>query len=326
MKAVIWTRYGPPEVLQMRDIPKPEPRNNEVLVRIHTATVNMGDCEMRRFQSSPEFWLLARMMLGLFRPRKNSILGQEFAGVVESAGKDVSHFKNGDEIFGCTEFNFGTYLEYRCFPEGGMISKKPANMTFEEAATIPVGGINALHFLRKIGELKGKKILIVGAGGSIGTIAIQMAKYFGARVTAVDSSDKLDMMLSVGADEVIDYTKEDPYKGQARFDVIFDIVGKSPYSRCVGLLRKKGIYLLANTDLVGRIRKIITNLTTDRKVVTDIAKYDKKDLEYLKELIEKGKIRPVIDRRYPLEQIVEAHRYVESGKKIGNVVVNLVPL
>jgi len=263
--------------------------------------------------------------LGLFKPRKNSILGQEFSGVVESAGKNVSLFKDGDEIFGCTEFNFGTYVEYRCFPEGGMISKKPANMTYEEAATIPVGGINTLHFLRKIDEMKGKRILIVGAGGSIGTIAIQLAKYYGAQITAVDSTGKLEMLLFIGADEVIDHTKEDPYQYEDRYDVILDIAGKSPYSRCIKCLRKKGVYLLANTDLVGRIQKLITNLTTDKKVVTDIAKYEKKDLEYLKDLIEKGKIRPVIDRRYTLEQIVEAHRYVESGKKIGNVVVNVVP-
>jgi len=325
MKAIVCTKYGPPDVLELEEVEKPVPKDNEVLIKIHATTVTAGDCEMRSLKFPILLRLLARIGFGFRGPRKK-ILGQELAGEIESVGKDVKLFRTGDQVFAATGFRFGAYAEYKCLPEEwatGMVVIKPANMTYEEAAAVPVGGLNALHFLRKGNIQSGQKVLINGAGGSIGTIAVQLAKSFGAEVTSVDSTGKLDMLRSIGADQVIDYTKEDFTKSGQTYDVIFDIVGKSSFSGCIRSLKKKGIYLLGNPGLSPSVRGLWTKMTSSKKVIGGTASYKTEDLISLKELIEAGKIKSVIDRRYPLEQTAEAHSYVETGQKTGNVVITV---
>ena len=263
-----------------------------------------------------------RIWLGPIRPRKK-ILGTELAGEIESVGKDVKQFKKGDQVFGSAGLGFGAYAEYKCLPEEGMVAIKPASMTFEEAAAVPFGGRDALHFLRKANIGSGQKVLINGAGGSIGTFAVQLARYYGAEVTVVDSTEKLDMLRSIGADRVIDYTKEDFTKSGQVYDVIFDVVGKSPFSGSIRSLKKKGFYLLANPGPLQMIRGAWTSMRSSKKVIFEAASQKTKDLIFLKRLIEVGKIKSVIDRRYPLEQMAEAHRYVETGQKKGNVVITV---
>ena len=258
-----------------------------------------------------------------FQGTKRRILGQELAGEIESVGKEVKLFKKGDQVFAATGFRLGAYAEYNCLPEKGLMAIKPANMTYEEAATVPVGGLHALHFLRRGNIQSGQKVLINGAGGSIGTFAVQLAKSFGAEVTAVDSTAKLDMLCSIGADKVIDYTKEDFTKSGEIYDVIFDVVGKSSFSGCIRSLKEKGFYLLGNPGLSQRIRGRWTSMTGSKKVIGGTVSYKTEDLIFLRELIEAGKIKSVIDRRYPLEQIAEAHRYVDTGQKTGNVVITV---
>src|SRR3990172_2831 len=253
MKAIVWTRYGPPDVLQLRDVEQPTPKANEVLIRVLATTVTAGDCEMRSLRIPVSLRLLLRMYNGLRKPKRVTILGQEVAGEIESVGRDVRHRKNGDHVFAATGIHFGAYAEYICLPEDGM-ETKPANITYEEAAAIPVGGLNALHFLRKASIRSGHKVLINGAGGSIGTMAVQLAKSFGAEVTAVDSTRKLDMLRSIGADHVIDYTQEDFTKIGDTYDVIFDVVGKGPFSGCLRSLKERGIYLVGNPTLSRRVR------------------------------------------------------------------------
>ena len=323
MKAIVWTKYGPPDVLELKEVEKPVPKNNEVLIKVHAATVTAGDCEMRSLKIPFLLRLPMRMYNGFREPKRITILGQELAGEIESVGKDVNLFKKGDHVFAATSFGFGAYAEYTCLPEKGVIAKKPANMTYEEAAAIPVGGLNALHFLRKGNIQSGQKILINGAGGSIGTIAVQLAKFFGAEVTGVDSTRKLDMLRSLGADQVIDYTQEDFTKSCETYDVIFDVVGKGSFSSCIESLKKRGIYLMGNPTLSRSVRGRWTSMTSSKKVVGGTASYRTEDLIYLKELCEAGKLKSVIDRRYPLEHIAEAHRYVETGHKKGNVVVTV---
>ncbi len=322
MKAIVYERYGSPDVLQLKEVEKPTPKDNEVLIKVHAATVTAGDCEIRSLKFPIWLRLLMRIMFGLRKPRKK-ILGQELAGEIESAGKDVKLFRKGDQVFAATEMRFGAYAEYICLPSTYAMAIKPANMTYEEAAAVPTGGLNALHFLRKGNIQSGEKVLINGAGGSIGTFAVQLAKSFGAEVTGVDSTMKLDMLRSIGADQVIDYTEEDFTKSGETYDVIFDIVGKSPFSRSIRSLKKKGFYLLANLRLSQIVRGLWTSMTSSKKVITKLASYRTEDLIFLKELIEAGKIKAVIDRRYPLEQIAEAHRYVEKGHKKGNVVITV---
>src|SRR3990170_676373 len=322
MKAIVWTRYGPPDVLQLRDVEQPTPKANEVLIRVLATTVTAGDCEMRSLRIPVSLRLLLRMYNGLRKPKRVTILGQEVAGEIESVGRDVRHRKNGDHVFAATGIHFGAYAEYICLPEDGM-ETKPANITYEEAAAIPVGGLNALHFLRKASIRSGHKVLINGAGGSIGTMAVQLAKSFGAEVTAVDSTRKLDMLRSIGADHVIDYTQEDFTKSGETYDVIFDVVGKGPFSGCLRSLKERGIYLVGNPTLSRRVRGRWASMTSSKKVIAGTASYKPENLMFLRELIEAGKIRTVIDRRYPLEQIVEAHRYVETGHKKGNVVITV---
>jgi NADPH:quinone reductase-like Zn-dependent oxidoreductase len=267
-------------------------------------------------------WLLARIGFGFRGPRKK-ILGQELAGEIESVGKDVRLLKKGDQVFALTGLRLGAYAEYDCLPEKGLIATKPANMTYEEAAAIPLGGLHASHFLREGYIQSGQKVLIIGAGGSIGTCAVQLAKSFGAEVTGVDSTKKLDMVRSIGADHVIDYTNDDFANSGETYDVIFDVVGKSSFSGCIRSLKAKGLYLLGNPGLSHQVRGMWTSRTSSKKVIGGAVSYKAGDLIFLKELIEAGKIRSVIDKRYPLEQIADAHRYVDTGQKAGNVVITV---
>ncbi len=323
MKAIIWTKYGPPDVLQLKEVEKPTPKDNEVLIRIYAATVTAGDCQIRSFKILIWLWLPMRIMLGLIKPRKK-ILGQELAGEIEAVGKDVKLFRKGDQVFAATVHGLGAYAEYICQPSTYTMTIKPANMTYEEAAGVPTGGLNALHFLKKGNIRSGEKVLINGAAGNIGTFAVQLAKSFGAEVTGVDSTRKLDMLRSIGADHVIDYTQEDFTKSGETYDVILDAVGKSSLSRSLRSLKQNGRYLLAaNPRLLQMVRGLWTSMISSKKVIFEFARYKTEDLIFLRELIEAGKIKSVIDRSYPLEQTAKAHRYVEKGHKKGQVVITL---
>ena len=322
MKAIVCTKWGSPDVLQLKEVEEPVPKDNEVLIKIHATTVTAGDCEMRGLKFPLGMRLLARIGFGFRGPRKK-IIGQELAGEIESIGKDVKLFKKGDRVFGAPGFVFGAYAEYVCLPEKGVLALKPTNMTYEEAATVPLGGLNSLHFLRKGNIRSGQKVLINGAGGSIGTYGVQLAKSFGAEVTAVDSTSKLDMLRSIGADHVIDYTQEEFTKTGERYDVIFDVVGKGPFSGLIGSLKDQGILLTANSMRSRIVREPGKSKTSSKKIIGGSVEYKTEHLNFLKELIEAGKIRSVIDRRYPLEQTAEAHRYVETGHKKGNVVITV---
>ncbi len=323
MKAIVLTKFGPPDVLQFQEVAKPTPRDREVLIRIHATTVTAGECELRGLKFPIWLQLPLRIYVGLIRP-KPVILGQELAGEIEAVGKDVTRFRKGDQVFAWTGFGLGAYAEYKCLPEDGVLASKPANMTYEEAATLPVGGLEAVYFLRKAHIQSGEKILIHGAGGSIGTFAVQLAKYFGAEVTGVDSTEKLDMLRSLGADHVIDYTQEDFTKSGETYDVIFDVVGKSSFSRSVRLLTLNGRYLLANPQRFQKIRGRWISRRSSKRVIpwaARTASETTEDFIFLTELIEAGKIKSVIDKCYPLEQTAEAHRYVETGHKKGNVIL-----
>jgi NADPH:quinone reductase-like Zn-dependent oxidoreductase len=322
MKAVVCTRYGPPEVLRLKEIQKPAPKDNEALIRVHAATVTAGDCDLRKFKFPISLWLLGRVGFGFRGPRKK-ILGQELAGEVESVGNAVKLFKKGDQVFAFTGFRLGAWAEYSCLPEKGLMATKPLNMSYEEAAAVPVGGLHAMNLLRKANIQSGQKVLINGAGGTVGTLAVQLAKYYGAEVTGVDSIGKLDILHSIGADKVIDYTQEDFTKNGEMYDVIFDVVGKSSFSDCVRSLKEKGVYLLGNPGLSQPVRGLWTSRTSSKKVIGGTVSYKAEDLAFLKELIEAGKIRSVIDRRYRLEEIAEANRYVDTGPKTGNVVITV---
>ena len=326
MKAIVWTKYGPPEVLELRDVEKPAPKADEVLIRIYATTVTAGDSELRSLNLPIYFSLPLRMWIGFRKPKENTIPGTELAGEIEAIGKDVKQLKVGDQVFGSAGMGFGANAEYICLPEQpgemeGGVAIKPANMTYEEAATVPFGGRDALHFLRRGSLQSRQKILINGAGGSIGTYAVQLAKYFGVEVTAVDSAAKLDMLHSIGADHVIDYTKEDFTKNDETYDVIFDVVGTISVSRSDRSLKQT--YLLANPGLSQMFLGLLTSMTSSKKVISGAASGTNEDLKFLRGLIEDGKLKSVIDRTYPLEQIVDAHRYVDKGAKKGNVVITV---
>jgi NADPH:quinone reductase-like Zn-dependent oxidoreductase len=323
LKAIVYTKYGPPEVLQLTEVEKPTPRDNEVLIRIDATTVTKYDCWVRSFKASTRFLaLLFGMSFGLIRP-KNPILGTELAGEVEAVGKDAKLFRKGDQVFGYPGMTMGAYAEYICLPEDGVLAKKPANMTIEEAAAVQQGALTALFFLRKGNIQSRQKVLVFGASGGVGLFAVQLAKYFGAEVTGVCSTTKLELVKSMGADKVIDYTKEDFAKRGQTYDIIFDTVGKSPFSGSERSLKKKGFYLFATYGLPRLFRILRLNLTTSKKAISPLLKETTEDLIFLRELIEAGKLKAVIDRRYPLEQAAEAHRYVESGHKKGNVVITV---
>ena len=319
MKAIVCTKYGPPDVLQLKEVEKPIPKDNELLIRIYGTTVTAGDTEIRDLKFSFMMKLLMRLGFGIIRPRKK-ILGQELGGVIEAVGKEVKLFNKGDEIFASTAFRFGPYAEYICLPEDGVIAIKPTNMTYEEAAAVVTGGINALWYLRKGHIQNGQKLLIRGASGTIGTYAIQLAKYYGAEVTGIGNPSSLEMMKSLGADKVIDYTKDDITKSLETYDVIFDVIGKSSFPVFIKSLNENGTYLLANMGA----RKVRKLLKSGQKLILGKSLiYQTEDLVFLRELIEAGKLKTAVGKRYSLEQIPAAHRYVEEGEKIGNVVINV---
>ena len=328
MKAIIWTKYGSPDGLQLREIPIPTPRDNEVLIKVHAVNVSTPDTEIRRLQLPLLFAIPLRIYLGLIKPTRITILGAEFAGEVAAIGKDVTQYQPGDQVFGYTGLSMGTYAEYMCLSEkpsglASVIGKKPTNMTYEEAAAVPFGGLEALHSLNKINIQSGQKVLIVGAGGSIGTCSVQLAKHYGAEVTGVDKPGKLEMLRSIGADFVIDYTKEDFTKSGKTYDVIMDTISKSPFSGSLRSLNENGTYLNASPGLLAGIQSRWNSKNSNKRVIPWEAGYTTKNLLTLKEMIEAGILKAVIDRRYPLEQMVEAHKYVDSGQKKGNVVVTL---
>jgi len=323
MRAVVCTDYGPPDVLQLRDVVKPVPKDNEVLVRIRATTVSTADCELRRFDFPPWIWVPMRLGFGIRGPRR-PVLGQELAGDIESVGKDVRSLGKGDRVFAATGIGLGAYAEYICLrenPQTGAIATMPANLSYEEAAAVPYGGGEALRFLRKGNVRSGQRVLVNGAGGSFGTFAVQLAKVLGAHVTAVDSAPKLEMLCEIGADRVIDYSQEDFTDGPETYDVIFDVVRNTPSGRMVRLLAEDGCLLMANPGFLQIVRARWASRGSTKRVSFAASSGTSEDLAYLRGLVEAGRLHPVIDRRFPLEQMVEAHRYAETGQKLGNVAV-----
>ncbi|NJC96003.1 MAG: NAD(P)-dependent alcohol dehydrogenase [Anaerolineales bacterium] len=329
MKAIIWTKYGSPDGLQLGEVDMPTPRDHEVLVKIHASSVTAGDCEMRRLELPLMLSFPVRLYAGFLKPKRIAILGQELAGEVVEVGKGVTSYKIGDQVFGTTGFKFGAYTEYICLPERpddaqGTLALKPENLTYEEAAVVPTAGFEALHFLRKANIQPGKKVLIVGAGGSIGTFAIQLARQLGAEVTGVDSPEKLELIRSLGADHVIDHTKGDYTSISETYDLIIDVVGKGSVGRRLKLLKEGGYYFLAYAGLSHILLSMWTSMTSNKRLKIESSAQKKDDLIFLKELLEAGKLKSVIDRSYSLEKTAEAHRYVESGNKKGNVALTVL--
>ena len=323
MKAIVYTKYGSPDVLQVKEVEKPKPKDDEVLIKVHAAEVTKADCEMRSFNFQVKwFWLPLRVALGLIKPRKQ-ILGGYFSGEVESVGKDVSKFKKQDQVFGTTKLRLGAYGEYVCLPASYTLAPKPFNVSFEEAAAVPLGGLNALHFLQKANIQNGEKVLVNGAGGSIGTFGVQIAKAMGAEVTAVDSTIKEEMLRRIGADHFIDYTKEDFTKYGQTYDVIFSMVAKSSYSQCVKALKPKGRYLMANPRISDMLSSVLTSKFTDKTAIFVFAGEKEEELLVLKKMIEEGKIKSIIDKIFTFEQAAEAHRRVEAEKRLGIVVISV---
>jgi NADPH:quinone reductase-like Zn-dependent oxidoreductase len=318
MKAVVYDKYGPPEVLKIKEVENPVPDDSEILVKVHAAAVTVGDVRLRK--ADP---FMARTFNGLFRP-KRKILGMNFAGEIELTGKGVQKFKQGDKVFGSTEFDFGTYAEFICISEDRVLAPMPSNIKYEEAAVVPFGALTSLHFLKK-GKIKeGQNVLIYGASGSLGTAGVQLAHYFGAEVTGVCSTVNIDLVKSLGADKVIDYTRERLSDSKESYDIIYDAVGKSPFSDCIKSLKDDGYYLRSvHMGLLPIARGWWTKMTSSKKIVGGISIERKEDLIFLTRLIESGNYRSVIDRVYPMEKITEAHRYVEGGHKKGNVVITI---
>jgi NADPH:quinone reductase-like Zn-dependent oxidoreductase len=324
MKAIVCTAYGGPDVLKLEEVVKPRPKDGEVLVRIHATTVSRADCEIRRFEFPAWIWLPIRLAFGVVRPRVR-ILGQEFAGEVEALGDGATSFAPGDRVYGTTGIGLGAYAEYvRAGGRraGSVVAPMPATMSYVEAAAVPYGATEAFRFLRKGGIIgAGQRVLIIGAGGSFGTYAVQLAKLTGAEVVAVDSTGKLEMLREIGADQVIDYTERDFTDGAGNFDIVFDVVGRAPFGRVVRLLRPRGRYVVANPHTSQFIRGLWTSLTSDKKMVFSSGTGTGEHLRAVTELVEAGKLRPIIDRQYPLDQMAEAHRYAETEQKQGNIVI-----
>jgi NADPH:quinone reductase-like Zn-dependent oxidoreductase len=322
MRAIVCTKYGPPEVLQMKDVTKPSPGAREVLVRIHATTVTMGDFRIRSFTVPALVWLPARLVLGITGPRQ-SILGIELAGKIEAVGPEVTRFAPGDRVFAATLRGFGAYAEYRCLSEDGPIAHMPRNLNYEEAAAVPIGARTALHYLRRAEVDSGQQVLVLGASGSVGTYAVQLAKHFGAQVTAVCSTANLELLRSLGADPVIDYTAGDFANTASRYDVVFDTVGKFPFADAMKVLKAGGAYLNC-TPAMPSLAMLRMKLTGARKLVLGEGPPETPEaLEFVGDLIAAGKLRVVVDRRYTLDQMVEAHKYVDQGHKKGNVVVSV---
>jgi len=315
MKAIVYTQYGPPEVLQLKEVEKPHPKDNEVLIKIHATAVNSGDWRLRK----PDPFAV-RFFFGLTKPKK-TILGTSLAGEIETAGKGVTRFKAGDKVFGSTGLSMGAHAEYNCLTEDGILAIMPDNITYAEAAAVTFGGIVALQFLKKAKVTADQNVLIYGASGAVGTAAIQLAKHFGATVTGVCSSTNAELVKSLGADKVIDYTKEDFAESGETYDVIFETVNKASVSKCVKSLRKNGTLILGAAMPPQMLQGLWTSATSSKKVISGMINETADDMALLKALIEKGKFKPVIDKTYPLEQTGEAHRYVEHGHKKGNVVI-----
>ena len=329
MKAIVYTKFGPPEVLHLQEVEKPTPKDNEVLIRVHAASVNFGDLMARNFKAvSPRkfnmlflFWLLSKITFGLRKPNI-TILGSELAGEIEAIGKDVKRFKKGDQVFGYPGLSFGAYAEYICLPEAGAVALKPSNLSYEEAVTLPYGAIMATSLLGKGNIQRGQKVLINGASGGIGSMAVQLAKHFGAEVTGVCSTPRLEFVKSLGADKVIDYTKEDFTQNGETYDLIFDILGRSSFSKIKRSLKPNGIYLLASFKTKALLQMLWTSLTgSNQKVICAFANETPESLVFVRRLVEEGKVKAIVDKSFPMEQAAEAHKYVEQGRKQGNVVI-----
>ncbi|MBN2647166.1 MAG: NAD(P)-dependent alcohol dehydrogenase [Thiotrichales bacterium] len=323
MKAIVYQRYGAPEVLQLTEMEKPIPKNNEVLIKLYATTVNAGDWRLRSLQVPAGFALIMRLLFGIRRPRQ-PILGSELAGEIESVGKDVSKFKIGDQVFAFTDTHLGCYVEYKCLPEDSAIALKPSNLSYKEAAALSFGGTTALDFLRQGALQSGESLLINGASGGVGTAALQLAKYFGAKVTAVCGAANVELVRSLGADEVIDYTQEDFMRKEKTYDIIMDAVGTASFSRCKDSLKKDGRLLLLVAGLPTMLEVLWASLTTDKKILVGPARGRAEDLRFLAALAEAGVFKPVIDRCYSFEQIVDAHHYVDTRRKNGNVIITWV--
>lgn len=323
MKAIVYERYGTANVLHVREIDRPKPKAGEILIEIRAAEATKADCELRSFTFPVKWtWIPLRLVMGITRPR-NQVLGCYFAGVVSNTGKNVSNFHEGDEVFGCARLRMGAYGEYACYPANYTIVPKPLNMTFEEAAAVPLGGLNALHFLGKAHVQGGEAVLINGAGGSIGTFAVQIAKAMGAEVTAVDSGTKKEMLRGLGADHFVDYTKEDFTERHHEFDVILDMVAQSSYSACIGALTRNGRYLMANPRILDMLRSVATSRFTNRNAIFAFAGETEDELFTLKRMIEENKLRSTLDKIYPINQASEAHRRVETEQRLGSVVISM---
>jgi NADPH:quinone reductase-like Zn-dependent oxidoreductase len=317
VKAAVYRRYGPPEVVQIAEVEKPTPKDNEVMIRVQATTVCAADWRLRK--ADP---FLVRLMMGLWRPMKISILGMEFSGTVESTGKAVTRFHAGEQVFGGTGFRFGCHAEYVCLREDGALAIKPVNMPLEDSAAILFGGVSALHFLRKAKIQAGQKVLIYGASGSVGTFAVQLARHFGAHVTGVCSTSNVELVKSLAADLVVDYTKQDFSEAGRIYDIVIDTVGKSGYWRSMRSLKRGGVYgLVAGSLWTSWLGAMLASMTGAGKVITGVAAGEPGDAAFFKGLIESGEVITVIGRRYPLEQIAEAHRYAEAGHKKGNVLI-----
>ncbi len=331
MKAIVWTAYGPPEVLQVREVARPTPKKDEILIRVHATTVTVGDIWARNFNriTPREFsmpgilWFPTRLYFGLQKP-KLKMLGGEFAGVVEAVGEDVTNFSRGDAVFGYRGQSMGANAEYLCVPEGGTVALKPANLSLEEAAGVPYGALMALNLLRKVDLQPGQKLLVYGASGSIGSAAVQLARnHFGARVTGVCSTAKMEYVKGLGAEQVIDYTKEDFTRNGETYDVVFDIPGKASFARVKGSLADNGIYLLASFKTRQLLQMLWTQVTGGKKVLCALASDNAEDLRAIKDLVEAGKLTAVVDRYFTMEQAPDAHRHVEAGLKKGAVVIRM---